>query len=184
VQRAILTLFTGCVRILVAHRGTTRLLLLLSFVGLEGPPRFPWQRSVRSLTRISVRNGFTRPTGDINVNSPPYTQRPSREENLNENLLCLQLFLRGPAHSEPPSSSFMGSDLRMRGSPSRTANSDRGSLKESNPLLTKRPRKGKTSIRKFVFFRKVCEAAREPQVRDKGSSLNSACRSKTRSMPC
>src|SRR5882762_446581 len=47
-----------------------------------------WGRS----PRISVRNGFTRPTGDINVNFPPYTQRPSRRENLNENLLWLATF--------------------------------------------------------------------------------------------
>src|ERR1700730_15114736 len=32
--------------------------------------------------RISIRNGFARPTGDINANSPPYTKRPSREEIL------------------------------------------------------------------------------------------------------
>jgi len=38
---------------------------------------------------IGIRNGFTRPTGDFNVSSPLYTKRPSREENLTENLCDL-----------------------------------------------------------------------------------------------
>src|SRR5437899_2534199 len=65
---------------------------------------------------------------------PPHIlKRPSREENLPENLCDLPLFFRGQAHSEAPSGSFMGSDLHM--SRSRPANSDRGSLKQSNPIL-------------------------------------------------
>jgi hypothetical protein len=39
--------------------------------------------------RISIRNGFTRPTGDINVNFPLFTKRLSREEILTENLCDL-----------------------------------------------------------------------------------------------
>jgi|SRR6267378_1216287 len=66
---------------------------------------------------------------DISVNSPPYTKRPSKEENLNENLCDLPFCFRGPAHFEAPSSSSLEYDLRMRRSPSRTANSDRGALK-------------------------------------------------------
>jgi hypothetical protein len=47
--------------------------------------------------------------GNINVNSPPYTQRPSGKETLNENLLWLATFPAGPAHSEAPAGSFVGS---------------------------------------------------------------------------
>jgi hypothetical protein len=42
------------------------------------------------------------------------------------------------------------------------------------PNTIKRPRKGKTSIRKFVFFREICEATREPRSGKLGSSLNQA----------
>ena len=59
---------------------------------------------------MSVRNGFTRPTGDINVNSPPYTKRPSRKENLTENLCDLPFFFRDQPLEAPPSS-FMGSEV-------------------------------------------------------------------------
>ena len=78
--------------------------------------------------RICVRNGFTRPAGDINVNFLLYTKSLSRKENLTENLCDLLFSFRRPAHSEAPSSSSIGSDLRMHRSPSRTANRDRGSL--------------------------------------------------------
>jgi hypothetical protein len=37
------------------------------------------------------------------MNSPPYTKRPSKEENLTENLCDLPLFFLGPAHSEASS---------------------------------------------------------------------------------
>ncbi|SRR6266513_4255822 len=57
-------------------------------------------------------NGFTRPTGYINVNSPPYSKRPSRRENLTKNLCDLPLLFREPALSEAPSRSFMGSNRR------------------------------------------------------------------------
>src|SRR6266513_2287005 len=46
---------------------------------------------------IIIRNVSTRPTGDIEVNSPLYTKRPSREEILTENLCDLPLFFWGPA---------------------------------------------------------------------------------------
>src|SRR5437870_11600923 len=46
--------------------------------------------------RISIRNGFTRPTGDINVNFPLFTKRPSREEILTENLCDWPFFFWGP----------------------------------------------------------------------------------------
>src|SRR5271167_1573089 len=68
------------------------------------------EKASKPSRRISIRNGFTRPTEDINVNAPLYTKRPSREENLTENLCELPFFFRGPAHSETPSSSSMGSN--------------------------------------------------------------------------
>ena len=37
-------------------------------------------KASKPLPRISIRNGFTRPTGDINVNSPLFTKRLSGEE--------------------------------------------------------------------------------------------------------
>src|SRR6266481_1895620 len=43
-------------------------------------------KASKPFPRISIRNGFTRPTGDINVNSPLFTKRPAREEILTENL--------------------------------------------------------------------------------------------------
>ena len=46
-------------------------------------------KASKPFPRISIRNGFTRPTGDINVNSPLFTKRPSREEILTENLFDL-----------------------------------------------------------------------------------------------
>jgi len=92
------------------------------------PPASIEATSKRSL-RICVRNGFTRPAGDINVNFLLYTKSLSRKENLTENLCDLLFSFRRPAHSEAPSSSSIGSDVRMRRSPSRTANSDRGSLR-------------------------------------------------------
>src|SRR5580700_9292278 len=55
------------------------------------------EEASKPLPRISTRNGFTRPTGDINVNSPLFTKRPSREEILTENLCDLPFFFRGPA---------------------------------------------------------------------------------------
>src|SRR6266566_4055621 len=116
----------------------------------------------KPFARISIRNGFTGPTGDINVNSPLFTKRPSREENLTENLCDLPFFFRGPANSEAPSSSSMASDT---GAPLTFPHcKQRSRLFEAiEPSTIKRPRKGKTSIRKFVFFREICEATREPQ---------------------
>src|SRR6266478_1752623 len=46
-------------------------------------------KASKPFLRISIRNGFTRPTGDINVNSPLFTKRPAREEILTENLFDL-----------------------------------------------------------------------------------------------
>ena len=46
-------------------------------------------KASKPFPRISIRNGFTRPTGDINANSPLFTKRPSREEILTENLFYL-----------------------------------------------------------------------------------------------
>src|SRR5207249_4251090 len=98
--------------------------------------------------------------GEYQRELPPYTKRPSREEILTENLCDLPFFFRGPATRRLPPAVPKGSDLRMRRSPSRTANRDRGSLKESNPLPIKRPPKGKTSIRKSVFFGKFAKPRR------------------------
>jgi hypothetical protein len=75
------------------------------------------------------------------VNSALFTKRPSREENLTENLCDLPFFFRGPS---------MASDT---GSPltSHTANSDRGSLKQSNPLLVRGLEKGKPQSESLSF---------------------------------
>src|SRR5437870_1030255 len=110
----------------------------------------------KPFARISIRNGFTGPTGDINVNSPLFTKRPSREENLTENLCDLPFFFRGPANSEAPSSSSMASDT---GAPLTFPHcKQRSRLFEAiEPSTIKRPRKGKTSIRKFVFFGKFAK---------------------------
>jgi hypothetical protein len=150
-------------------------------LGWRGPPRIPWHE-VRSPPRISVGNGFTRPTGDINVNYSPYTQRPSSKENLNENLLRLAIF---PAGTSPPGGSlqqFHGVGLRTRRSPSRSANSDRSTLKESNPYLLRGLEKGKPQSESLVFFGKLAKP--RGSHRRLGSSLNWACRSKMRSTPC
>jgi hypothetical protein len=64
----------------------------------------------------------------------------------------LPLFLWGPAHSEAPASGFMGSDPRMRRSPSRTANSDRRSLRQSNPILLRGLEKEKPQSESLVFL--------------------------------
>ena len=66
---------------------------LWTTVGVFSPPSSIEAASKR-FPRISLRNGSTRPTGD-NVNSPPYTQRPSRKEILNENLCDLPFFFGG-----------------------------------------------------------------------------------------
>src|SRR5438309_1525771 len=47
------------------------------------------EKASKPFPRISIRNGFTRPTGDINVNSPLFTKRAAREEVLTENLFVL-----------------------------------------------------------------------------------------------
>jgi hypothetical protein len=65
-------------------------------------------KGLQSFPRTSIRNGFTRPARDFNVSSPLYTKRTSREEFLTENLCDLPFFLRGPVHSECPSSSSGG----------------------------------------------------------------------------
>jgi hypothetical protein len=54
-------------------------------------------KASKPLPRISIRNGFTRPTRHINANSPLFTKRPSREEILTENLCDLPFSFRGPA---------------------------------------------------------------------------------------
>jgi hypothetical protein len=75
----------------------------------HAPFTFPRQeKATNPFPRTSIRNGFTRPTGDFNVSSPLYTKRLSREENLTENLCDLPFFFLGPAHSEAPSSSSGG----------------------------------------------------------------------------
>src|SRR6267143_2936031 len=110
------------------------------------------EKASKPFPRISIRNGFTRLTGDINVNSPLYTKRPSREEILTENLCDLPFFFRGPAHSEAPSSGPQG--VRPSYAPFALPHcKPRSRLFEIiDPLPIKRPRKGKTSIRKSVFF--------------------------------
>src|SRR5580693_1652751 len=114
------------------------------------------EKASKPFPRISIRNGFTRPTGDINVNSSLFTKRPSREENLTENLCNLPFFFRRPAHSEAPSSSSMASDT---GAPVTFPHcKQRSRLFEAmEPPTSKRPRKGKTSIRKFGFFGKFAK---------------------------
>src|SRR5258708_38818722 len=55
------------------------------------------EKASKPFLRISIRNGFTRPTGNFNVNYPLYTKRPSREEILTETLCDLPFVFRGPA---------------------------------------------------------------------------------------
>jgi hypothetical protein len=137
-----------------------------------------WSRFPRS----SVRNGFTRPTGQINVNSPPYTQRPSSKKNLNENLLWLATFPAGdqPTRKLPQAFPWVRPSYAPFTFPQCK---QRSTLFEvSEPHTIKRPRKGKTSIRKFVFFGKFAKP-RGSHSGGIGSSPSSACRSKTCSMP-
>jgi hypothetical protein len=154
VQRAILTFFTGSAWILAAHRGTTRLLVLPASICWAGGDRHGFRgNEMGSLPRISVRNGFIRATGNINGNSPLYTQRPSRQENLNESLLWLATF---PAGITPLGSSlqqFHG--VRPSYAPFTFPHcKQRSTLFERiEPIPIKRPRKGKTSIKTSVFFR-------------------------------
>jgi hypothetical protein len=96
------------------------------------------------------------------VNYSSYTQRPSSKENLNENLLRLA--------TSPAATSLLGGSLPAVpwGPTFVSAVRQRSTLFEIiEPHTIKRPRKGKTSIRKFGFFRKVCEATREPQWRNR-----------------
>ena len=111
------------------------------------------EKASKPSPRISIRNGFTRPTGDINVNSPLFTKRPSREENLTENLCDLPYFFRGPATRRRPPAVSMASDT---GAPLTFPHCKQRSrlFQAIKPPTSKRPRKGKTSIRKFVFFGK------------------------------
>jgi hypothetical protein len=97
--------------------------------------------------RMSVRNGVTRPTGNINVNSPPYTQRPSDKE-----IFCgLHSSCGDQTTRRLPPAAPWGSDLRMPRSPSRTGNSDRGSLKQWNPTLLRGLEKGKPQSESLHF---------------------------------
>ena len=105
----------------------------LNFIGILAPLR-PAPGEFSGFHRFLTSPGIFGPPTSIEATRhqrelPPYTKRPSKQENLTENLCDLPFFFRGPTHSEAPSSSSMGYDLRMRRSPSRTANSDRGALK-------------------------------------------------------
>jgi hypothetical protein len=104
VQRALFTLFTDSDRILVAHRGTTRLLLLPAAIcWARGDGRGFRGNEVRSLPRISVRNGFTRPTGDINVNSPYILRSPPERRTSREIFeICQFSFGDPPTPRRPP----------------------------------------------------------------------------------
>jgi hypothetical protein len=66
-------------------------------VSFTHPSPFRARKGLQTFPRTSIRNGFTRPTGDINVNSPVFTKRPSSEEILTENLCDLPSSFRGPA---------------------------------------------------------------------------------------
>src|SRR6266566_5960140 len=87
------------------------------------------EKASKPFPRISIRNGFTRPKGDINVNTP-YTLRGPRERQSSRRIFVICYFSFGdqPTRRLPPAVP-KGSDLRMRRSPSRTANRDRGSLR-------------------------------------------------------
>jgi hypothetical protein len=79
-------------------------------VSFTHPSPFRARKGLQTFPRISIRNGFTRPTGDINVNSPVFTKRPSSEEILTENLCDLPFFFRGPVHSRFSTTVKGGSD--------------------------------------------------------------------------
>jgi len=89
VQRAILTFFTGSDRILAAHRGTTRLLLLPASLWWAGATATvsvatKWGRSrpLQCITRVQtarravcnvyVPNNFASPLGDFNGDGDGY----------------------------------------------------------------------------------------------------------------
>lgn len=94
---------------------------------------------------------------DTSTRTPLHILRGPQGRKTSTRIFVICHFFRGPAHSEAPSSGFMQSDLRMPRSTSRTANSDRGSLNESNPYLLRGLEKRKTSRRKFVFFGKFAK---------------------------
>ena len=88
-QRAILTLFTGSLRILAAHRGTTRLLLLPASLWWAGATATvsvatKWGRSspLRCITRVQTArramcnlyapNNFASPLGDVDGDGDGY----------------------------------------------------------------------------------------------------------------
>src|SRR6267378_2007210 len=85
------------------------------------------EKASKPFPRISIRNGFTSPTGDINVNTP-YLLRGLRERKSSWRIFVICHFSFGPTRRLPPAVP-KGPDLRMRRSPSRTANRDRGSLR-------------------------------------------------------
>jgi hypothetical protein len=120
VQCTILTLFTGSIRILVAYRGTTRLFSCFPLLGWRGTATISVATKWDPSHRIGVRNGPTRPARDINVNYPPYTQRPSSKEILNENLLRFANFPTGTSPLRVSLQQFHGVRPRMRRSPSHT----------------------------------------------------------------
>src|SRR6266478_510196 len=87
------------------------------------------EKASKPFPRISIRNGFTGPTGNFNVNIP-YILRGPRQRKSSRRILVICHFSFGdqPTRRLPPAVP-KGSDLRMRRSPSRTANRDRGSLR-------------------------------------------------------
>ena len=113
------------------------------------------EKASKPFPRISIRNGFTRPTGDIDVNSPHILRGPAVRKT-SRRIFVIYHFSFAAGHSEVPSSSSMVADT---GAPLTFPHcKQRSRLFEAiEPPTIKRPRKGKTSIRKFVFFGKFAK---------------------------
>ena len=88
------------------------------------------------------------------MNSPLFTQRPSTEEILTENLCDLPFSFAGTGQSEAPSSSSVASDT---GAPITFPHCKQRSrlLKQSKPLLVRGLEKGKPQSESLVFSRNL-----------------------------
>src|SRR6266550_3123563 len=60
------------------------------------------EKASKPFARISIRNGFTRPTGDINVNAPHILRGPREKRTSLKIFVICHFFFRGQAHSGLP----------------------------------------------------------------------------------
>src|SRR6266699_6265260 len=91
-------------------------------------------KASKPFPRISVGNGFTRPTGDINVNSPHILRGPAVRKT-SRRIFVIRHFSFGDRPLGGSLQQFHGVRHGCAVDLPTTANSDRGSLKQSNPLL-------------------------------------------------